>query len=954
VAPETEFCLLGSLMVRYRGIAIAVPPGKQRALLAALLLNAGRLVTVDDLVEVLWGSSPPPSARPALKTYVMRLRKTLAGAAQPLISTRPGGYLITVGRGELDVDRFETLAAAARAAEHAGSWADAAAMLRSALSLWRGEPLADVPSDTLVRRELPRLAEMRLTAIEACAAADLRLGRHGDVVIELRRLAAVHPLRERLHALLMLALYRDGRQGEALAVYQQARRSLIDELGAEPGPGLRELQRQILVADPALAAPALAAPARPEVIGDPSGPARSPAEKDRAEKGVSPAVPRLLPAAAPHFAGRADQLTALNGMLELASRSEGTVVIAAVSGTAGVGKTALAVHWAHQVTDRFPDGQLYIDLRGFDPVGPPVDVASALRRFLDALGVSAARIPASVDAQIDLYRSQMAGKRLLVVLDNARDAGQVRPLLPGTSGGMVLVTSRDQLASLIALEGARPLTVDLLGPGESRELMVRRLGAARVAAEPETAEELISLCARLPLALNIAAAHVELHPQRPLGALVSELRDARRRLDVLASEDSAADVRAVFSWSYRRLSDEAARLFRLLGAHPGPDITVAASASLIALGRDQARHLLAELTSAHLLTEHLLDRYTFHDLLRAYATERSHDSDVERQHALRRVMDHYQRSAAGAAALLRPGWQSHGPATLHDGVIPETVQNQQQAHQWFQAEKAVLLAVTGAADDAGLDQQVVGIATALGTFLELTKEWQAWEWTEQTALNSARRSGDLRGEANAHAGLGKLLATRGSYPQAHTHLETARAVRNRLGDQALESNTELSIAITFGMEQRFSEALDHIQRAAALCPPGDGHRMARILNAHGWFHAGLGQNDQALALCQQALALAGALGDTSAEAGILDSLGYIHQRLGRYGESDDELARAAELRRALGERFDLAKTLARLGDTRHAVGDDSARKVWGEAAEILDELQLPDAEQVRRKIAELP
>jgi len=931
-------------MVRYRGIAIAVPHGKQRALLAALLLNAGRLVTVDDLVEVLWGSSPPPSARSALKTYVMRLRKTLADIAQPLISTRPGGYLITVGRGELDVDRFETLVAAARTAERAGSWADAAAMLRSALDLWHGEPLADVPSDTLVGRELPRLAEMRLSAIEACAAADLHLGRHDDVVIELRRLAAVHPLRERLHALLMLALYRNGRQGEALAVYQQARRSLVDELGTEPGPGLRELQRQILVADPALAAPA-----RPEAAGDPSGPARSPADQH-----VSPAAPRQLPAAAPHFAGRADQLTALTGMLDLASRSEGTVVIAAVSGTAGVGKTALAVHWAHQVADLFPDGQLYIDLRGFDPVGPPVDAASALRRFLDALGVSAARIPASVDAQIDLYRSQMAGKRLLVLLDNARDAGQVRPLLPGTFGGMVLVTSRDRLAGLIALEGARPLTLDLLGHEESRELLVRRLGAARVAAEPETAEELINLCARLPLALNIAAAHVELHPQRPLGALVSELRDTRRRLDVLASADSAADVRAVFSWSYRWLSAEAARMFRLLGAHPGPDITVAASASLMALGRDQARNLLEELTGAHLLTEYLLDRYTFHDLLRTYATERSHDSGIERQHALRRVMDHYQLSADSAAALLRPGYRGHESATPHDGVTPETVRNQQHAHQWYQAEKAVLLAVIAAADNAGLDRHVMGIASALGAFLELTKEWPAWEWTQQTALESARRSGDLRGEASAHTGLGKLLATRGSYSQAHTHLDTARALMSRLGDTVREGNIELSIAITFGLEQRFSEALDHIQRAARLCPPGDRHRQAHILNAHGWFHAGLGQNEKALALCQQALGLARALGDTSCEAAALDSLGYIHQRLGRYGESDDELARAAEIRRGLGERFDLARTLTRLGDSRHAIGDDSARKVWSEAAEILDELQHPDAEQVRRKIGKLP
>jgi DNA-binding SARP family transcriptional activator/Tfp pilus assembly protein PilF len=913
-------------MVRCRGVAIAVPPGRQRALLAALLLSAGRVVTVDELVDVLWGSSPPRSARSALQTYVMRLRRTLASTVQPRISTRPGGYLITVGPGELDVDRFETLVAAAREAGRAGSWADAAAALRSALDLWRGEPLADVPSDTLARRELPRLAELRISAIEACAEAELHLGRHAEVVIELRRLAAMHPLRERLQALLMLALYRDGRAGEALAVYQQARRVLIDELGAEPGPALRDMQRQIL-----------------------AGPTRPPVEQD-----VGAAVPRQLPAAAPHFVGRADQLTALAALLDRASRPAGTVVISAVNGTAGVGKTALAVHWAHRVADRFPDGQLYIDLRGFDPTGPPVNAAAALRRFLDALGVPPGRIPASVDAQTDLYRSQMAGRRMLVVLDNARDAGQVRPLLPGTFGGMVVVTSRDQLASLIALEGAHPLTLDLLGPEESRELLVRRLGAARVEAEPETAEELIGLCARLPLALNIAAANMELHPWRPFGDLVGELRNARRRLDVLAGGDSAADVRAVFSWSYRRLSAGAARMFRLLGAHPGPDITVAASASLAALGPDQASQLLAELTGAHLLTEHLPGRYRFHDLLRTYATEQAHDRGGERQQALHRAIEHYLYSAADAAALLRPGWQGRQPASRHDGVTPETARNQQRAHQWFQAEKAVLLAVIAAADHAALNQQVVGIASALVSFLELTKEWQAWERTEQTALRSARRAGDLRGEADARAGLGKLLATRGAYPEAHAHLDTARALLSRLGDTARESNIELSIAITFGLERRFAEAMDHVQRAAELCPASDRHRQVRILNAHGWFQANLGQNEQALALCEQALDLACALGDTSSEAATLDSLGYIHQRLGRYRESADQLQRAAKLRQALGERFDLARTLTRLGDTRHAVGDDSARTVWRQAAEIFDELQHPDAVQLREKINHLP
>jgi DNA-binding SARP family transcriptional activator/tetratricopeptide (TPR) repeat protein len=898
-----------------------------------LLLKGGRLVPVDELIEALWASAPPPSARASLQTYVMRLRQSLAlvGPGQSRISTQPDGYLLTVGPGELDVDRFESSLADARQAARLGSWPQAAGLLRSGLALWRGEPLADVPSQFLALREKPRLTEMWLQAVEARVDADLHLGRHHEVVIELKQLAVEHPLRERLHALLMLALYRDGRQGEALAAYQSARRMLIDELGAEPGAELRELHQWILGADPALTVAVRAA--GPGGRGDPDG-------------------PRQLPGAAAHFVGRADELAVLDAIADRSLATASTVVIAAIAGTAGAGKTALAVHWAHQVAEGYPDGQLYINLRGFDPAGTPLDAATAVRRFLDAVGVPPTSIPATVDAQIDLYRSRLAGKRMLILLDNARDAGQVRPLLPGAPGCLVLVTSRDQLASLVAIEGAQPLLLDLLKHDDSRALLTRRLGARRAAAEPETIEQLISLCARLPLALNIAAAQAALRPRHPLVALASELGDVRGRLDALASADSIADPRAVFSWSYRTLNPETARMFRLLGVHPGPDISVPAAASLTSLSRAQARYLLEELVGAHLLTEHRPGRYAFHDLLRAYASEQAHAAAPapERPDALHRVMDHYLRSATTAAIVLRPGFAGSESSPRLDGVIPEDAASQRQAHEWFQAEQAVLVAVIATAADEELNEQAIGIATALSSFLELTKDWADWDRTEQTALRAARRSGDLRGEAAACAGLGKLLAIRGSFTEAHALMERARELLNRAGDRPRESTIELSIAITLGMEQRFAEAIGHARRSAELCPPGDRQRQVRILNALGWFHAGLDQLDDALALCRQALSLARVVEDTSSEAATLDSLGYIYQRLGRYDESDAELRRAAGLREALGERFDLAGTLNRLGDTRHAVGDDAALDMWKQAAEIFEDLHHPLARQVRGKI----
>ena len=504
---ESQFCLLGPLLIRSGGQTLPALPGKQRALLAALLLRANRMVPLEDLAEAAWGSAAPTSARGTLRHYVKELRKALAGTGGSRIETVPGGYLIRIGPAELDVLTFEELRAEALQAAGEGAWDRAAEYWRVAAALWRGEALADVASDWLALREIPRLTEMRLQAVEGRIEADLHRGRQHEVIPDLRQLATVHPLRERLHAMLMLALYRDGQQAQALAAYQVARQVLKEAVGAEPGSELRDLQRQILAVDPALAAPD-----------------RSEAARQAADQ----VVPRELPAPVRHFAGRSGELAVLAGLLAQAGPdTRPAVVISAIGGLAGVGKTALAVQFAHRVAGSFPDGQLYVNLRGFDPVLPPMPASEAIRLALDAFQIPAGQIPASAEAQAGLYRTVLAGKKVLIVADNAADAGQVRPLLPGSPGCLVIVTSRSQLAGLVATDGAIPMKLDVLTEAEARDLLASILGDARVAVEPEAAGQLIELCGRLPLALAITAARAATSPGLPLAALAAELTGRR-------------------------------------------------------------------------------------------------------------------------------------------------------------------------------------------------------------------------------------------------------------------------------------------------------------------------------------------------------------------------------------------------------------------------------------------
>jgi tetratricopeptide (TPR) repeat protein/transcriptional regulator with XRE-family HTH domain len=669
-------------------------------------------------------------------------------------------------------------------------------------------------------------------------------------------------------------------------------------------------------------------------------------------------VPRQLPAAVTHFVGRDGELAALTAALEGAGQGPPTtLVITAIGGMAGVGKTALAVHWAQQYASVFPDGQLYVDLRGFGPSCAPVQAATAVRRFLDALQVPAGRIPADLDAQIGLYRSVLAGRRVLIVLDNARDPEQVRPLLPGAAGCMVLITSRSRLTDLIALDGAIPLTVDLLTTREARELLGRRLGPARVTSEQAAADELTGLCARLPLAVNIAASRAMANPRTPLSKLAAELRDTRQRLDLLSAGTGAANLRAVFSWSCQTLGSPAARMFRLLGVHPGPDISVAAAASLAAADPGQARRALDELTAAHLLTEQAHGRYRLHDLLCAYAAElaqaASHRDDGHA--ATGRVLDHYLHTARAATLLLYPARDLSALPAPAAGTLPEHLASDQHALAWFGSERQVLLAATALAAATRFDTYAWQIPSVLAGYLERGGYWHDYAATQTAALGAAKRAGDLAGQANACLLLGRACSRTGSRQQAQLHLRHALKLYTALGDYAGQAHAHHSLGWMLGQQRRYREALRQARQALSLYRAA-GHRtgQARALNTVGWYGSLLGMHQQALTYCQQALELHHELGNHDGEADAWDSLGHAHHHLGHSCDAIACYRRALRLFQKLGDRHQQADTLARLGDTyRAARQPDHARDAWQQALDILTDLHHPSVGDIRTRLASL-
>jgi DNA-binding SARP family transcriptional activator/tetratricopeptide (TPR) repeat protein len=927
VAVAVEFRLLGDVEARIDGHLVVLGPARRRCVLAVLLVEANRSVTVDQLADRIWADRPPQRAREVLHSYVSRLRQTLAAADDVRVGRQAGGYTLAVDPAAVDLHRFHELTTRAYAADDEA----AEAMFDEALGLWRGPPFAtlDTPWLNSVRDDLER----RRLAVELDRNdLALRRGDHGRLLVDLTATAAANPLDERLAGQLMLALYRSGRQGDALDAYQQMRRRLADDLGADPGPPLRRLHQQILTADPTLTAPTRVARPGPE---------------------STHRAPRQLPAPPRSFTGRSDELAQLDAALTPAGGPP-AVVVSALSGTAGIGKTALALHWAHRVAGQFPDGQLYVNLRGFEPTGSAMDPAEAVRGFLHALHVPPHRIPPSVDAQAALYRSQLTDKQILVVLDNARDAEQVRPLLPGSSRCLVVVTSRNQLTSLAATDGAQPVTLDLLPVDEARHLLAGRLGADRLAAEPDAVHDIIASCAGLPLALAIVAARAAAHPHFPLTAVARELRDANDRLDALADTDPATDIRAALSSSYRTLTPAATRLFRLLGLHPGPDLAAPAAASLAGVPIGQARLLLAELARANLVTEHAPGRFTFHDLLRAYAARlvRTHDTEDERHVAVQRVLDHYVHTAHAATRLLDPHRDPITAVPARAGVIPERLTAYGQAMAWFTAERPVLLAAIDQAAASGFDTHTWQLAWTLTTFLQRRGYWHDFAATQHAALEAARRLADRPGQAHAHRVLAGAYTSLGRLDDAHTHLRHALDLHGALGDHTGQAYAHQNLARVFELQARHREALDHAVRALDLYRRA-GHRagQARALNAVGWYHARNGDHQRALSCCQQALGLFRELGNQLGEANTWDSLGFAHHHLGQYAEAIDCYLRAVDLFRELGDSYQEAATLTNLGDTHQAAGDPApARDAWRLAITIFDELGRPDADEVRTKV----
>jgi DNA-binding SARP family transcriptional activator/Tfp pilus assembly protein PilF len=917
-----DFCLLGPLTVWRDGMAVPVPPGKQRVVLAALLLSAGRVVATDELAEMLWGSALPPSAQVTLRNHLRRLRGALGDAARTRIRTQPGGYLISVDAGELDVSRFEALLRSAQAALRDGGWDQAAARASQALALWRGELLADVDCEMLARREAPWLAELRLQALEARIEAQLHLGEHAVVIAELRHLTAAQPLREHLYGLLMRALCQCGRQAEALSAYQKARRILIEELGTEPAAGLRELHQRILTGDAALrrAEPARLEPGESGSGGWPapdrgSGPARMAGQASR----LGPVTPRNLPAPARHFTGRSNELAALNRLLDQVDqagrKTPATLVISAIGGSAGVGKTALAVHWAHQVARAFPGGQLYVNLRGYDP-GEPVPASEALAGLLRMLGVRAQDIPAQQDERAASYRNLLAGRRMLVLLDNARSAEQVRPLLPGSPACVLVVTSRDSLAGLVARDGAQRLELDLL-PSADAVGLLRALIGERADADPAAASELADCCCRLPLALRVAAELATARPAAPLALLASELADQHRRLDLLEADgDLQTAVRAVFSWSYRHLNADVARAFRLLGLHPGPDLDTYAAAALTSTTDQQASTVLGQLTRAHLTQQPRQDCYNMHDLLRAYAGELAsrHDSAQERRAALTRLLDHYLHAAAVAMDVLYPAERNRRPPVPAPATPAPPLTSPAAARDWLDQQQARLVAATAYAAVHGWPGHASRLAAVLFRYLETGGHVEAGVTVHSHALQAARDAGDRAAEASALTHLGIVWWGQGQHQRAGEHLTQALAVFRATGDRLGEARALGNLGLVDLEQGRYPQAVGRVRRALALYrDTGDQLGEARALSDLARVGEEQGRYPQAAGRYRQALALFRAAGDTSGEARTLGNLGTVAMQQGRYQPAAAYQQQALALCRQAGYRIGEAYAVQNLG-----------------------------------------
>jgi DNA-binding SARP family transcriptional activator/tetratricopeptide (TPR) repeat protein len=988
-----EFEVLGAVRLRHAGDAPARLGRLQRTLLAVLLVHANRQLSADLLTDVLWPDAEAHRAEQNLRLHVHRLRRALGDPNR--LAFDSGGYRLTVSPGELDAERFETLVdEATELADHEPE--RAVDLLRKALGLWQGDAYDGVDLPVVVD-EAQRLGDRRLAAIEALYEAELASGRDATIVSDLTDLARRYPLRERIHALLMTALYRAGRQADALQVYQTARRALVDEIGLEPGPELRAIEQQVLAGEPV----------------DLGGPAA----------GIP--VPAQLPANIRGFVGRDEELAALDRLVDVDDAD--SMVITALSGTAGVGKTALAVRWAHRVRDRFPDGQLYVDLRGYGPDAPlPPD--DALAGFLRALGVEGAAVPQDLDERAAKYRSLLDGRRMLVVLDNARTVDQVRPLLPGTASCVVLITSRDSLSGLGVREGAQRLDLDRLAVAEARDLMTHVLDD-KLTGDAAALDELIEQCARLPLALRIAADLVRTRPARGVAGLVTELADERDRLDLLeVDEDTHSAARAVFSWSYRQLPPDTARLFRMCGLHPGRDVDAYALTALVGSDLRATRRHLDVLVRAHLLDEASDGRFHLHDLLRAYARELA-EQDAGVADAVARLVAYYLHAVATAMDRIAPLLADRRPTVAVAETEAPSFTSPQDARRWLDRERSNLL---GLASDH-VDAYTVTLSGLLagyldrGAYYDEARDLHTWAVAAarrrqdaageaaalrqlagahyflgdpdrsaalvESALELYRQSGDVKGQAAALSNLGTVHNQRGQqrtalryyeeamalrrelgspttsmltntgavlmrlgrHDEAHSHFEEAGRIAEEAGDQDSAASSLVHLAEVSLKRGRVEEALDLANRALDLAREVGARSIevdAMVDLGEVWRH--LGDTERAASYHQQALDLARASGDNSCVVWATTGLARVHAAGGAADRAIAMYENAVELAARHQLRDEEAAGHDGLGDL-YAEQDDpeSARGHWRQALEIWTDLDVPEVDLVRAKLDSL-
>jgi DNA-binding SARP family transcriptional activator len=1007
------FGILGPLQVQAAGGTIRLAGQRQQRILAVMLINSGRVLSLDYLLDAVWGLDPPVTAKRQLQNSVSDLRRRLTdGWPDPLILADGVGYRIRLAPGQLDLHAFSAAVAEATRLAGAGRHEDASAELRRATGLWRGPSLAGLTGH-VIESSAARLDEQRLAATEQCLDLELRLGRHTALVPELMDLVAANPTRERLVGQLMLALCRSGRKADALEVYRRTRARLVDELGIDPGAELQELHTAVLQDTTEAVLPPLAA-GTPSVArttasvtagpGEPDGAPTTPAPASSAPAGSAPVTsapvvteaaavstasparanaagqvpPSQLPADVAAFTGRDRAMAALDALLpsDEAQPSATAMAVGLITGSAGVGKTALAVHWAHRFRQRFPDGQLYLNLRGH-AAEQPLDPAEALVRFLLALGCPANQIPADPEQAAEVFRSLLADRRVLVVLDNADSPDQVRPLLPGSPGCMVLVTSRSRLVGLVARDGASPVALDVLDDDEACDLLELLLGTDRVAAERDAVRQLALLCGRIPLALRIAAANLRCRPWDGIGNQVERLRAGDRLAALAITGDEHAAVRNTFDLSYDRLAEESRRTFRMVGLVPGTDVTAPAMAALRGTTVAQAAAQLEILAGAHLLHEHAPGRYTCHDLLRLYAAERAAADEVDREPAVARLGGWYLDAVGEAAraaypARLRlpspePGLPRSGPeadAPARTAVPPPRFADAGTALAWLDAERTNLVGLVSYAAEHGPCWVAWRLADAMRGYFWLSMSTQDWLTVGRAGAAAAMVDDDSLALAAAHFCLADALSRQSHYTEAFEHYRTvldcaqlagwpevqavaggsfAAAYRNAGQPAAAERHLTAALLVARRIKDRYIEGvllgrlgdvyrelgrLDHSvtsleEAERILAESGNRHGLAVMWVYQGQAYHATGTLEAASDKLTDAIAVMRELGDRSGESEVLPKLAAVQRDLGhdrratRLALGALELGRTINDRRAVASAHNVLATLHQRAD-RHA------------------------------------